>query len=436
MTITYTPKKLQKHAIITTIPGDKSISHRAIILSSLAKNHSMFTNFLCAKDCLNTVEIFQKLGVPITVNSESQTVEVIGQGYQGLKKPNSQLYVGNSGTGIRLITGLLAGQPFDTTITGDTSIEKRPMKRIIDPLTQMGASITGTNQNNDSYPPLNITAKSLKSIHYTLPIASAQVKSAILFASLFAEGQTQITEPIACRNHSEVMLQTYGANIKIQNKTIYCDGEAPLNNPHSTPITIPSDFSSAAFFIVLGLITPNTSFTLTNIGLNPTRAKLLDILKKMGANLIINTKKDGIEPYGDITIQHSSLKNIAIDPNDIAFIIDEIPILAVAGMFGTGKLIITDAKELRYKESDRIKSTVEMIKQFGGKITENPDGFILEGQFKPKKPFIKTYYDHRIAMSALIAATASGQTIDCDDISAIETSFPQFLTILNQLQNR
>ena len=434
MSVKFKPNLIKNKCQIKDIPGDKSISHRAIIIGSLASNISTYHNFLCAQDCLNTATIFKALGVDIKINLQSKTVTIVGVGLHGLKKPTTLLDVGNSGTGIRLITGILAAQPFESTISGDHSIIKRPMKRIIEPLSLMGAEIDGQKQaqKTDIYPPLNIKQKKLTSINYSLPVASAQVKSAILFASLFAEGTTAIHEPIKCRDHTEVMLSTYGANIKIDNKKIFCDGSKELKNPFTTSIAIPADFSSAAFFIILALVTENTVMTLKNIGLNPTRARLLTVLKDMGASIEITSQK-GIEPYGDIKVSSSKLTNIAIAADDIPFIIDEIPILAVAAMFATGKMIVTNAEELRVKESDRIKSTVELVEQFGGQIEEFEDGFILTGGCKPIKPEITTYYDHRIAMSAIIAATASKVEILLDNIDAIQTSFPSFLSILETI---
>ena len=397
MSIKFKVKLLNTNNIITSIPGDKSISHRAIIIGSLASNNSIFDNFLCAEDCLNTAKIFKSLGVNLTVDTMLKKVSIQGVGLNGLQKSKSELHVGNSGTGIRLITGILAAQNFKSVITGDHSIVKRPMKRIIDPLTKMSATITGEKltHKKDIYPPLIIEASQLKAIKYTLPVASAQVKSALLFASLFAFGTTAIHEPIACRNHTEVMLKTFGANINIKDKIIYCDGTNELKNPYSTAITIPSDFSSAAFFIVLGLIYPNSDLTITNVGLNPTRATLINVLKKMGADITID-QKEGIEPFGDIRVKTSELHNITVPVEDIPFIIDEIPILAVAAMFAKGKMIIKDAEELRVKESDRIKSIVKLVQQFGASIIEKKDGFTLTGGFNAKSPKINTYYDHRI----------------------------------------
>ena len=448
--MSYTVKNKNPHPLeitIDTIPGDKSISHRAVILGSLSENTSSYSNFLFSEDCLNTFKIFRDLrDDPTTMskNEESKTITIKGIGLNGLKQPQSPLDVGNSGTGIRLITGILASQPFDSEITGDLSIQKRPMKRIIDPLTKMGCSISGQSSptSTDLYPPLKIKGRVSGTIalkDYTMPIASAQVKSAILFASLFSRETTTLIEKKPSRNHTEIMLKAFGADISIHGNTITCSGKnrltAPTQAAGSNRLTIPSDFSSAAFFMVLGLIRPNTKITLKNIGLNKTRSSLIDVLKKMGGNInITENKENNIEPFGDIIVTTSTLKNITIDPDIIPYIIDEIPILSVASLFSKGVLKITRAEELRVKESDRIKSTVAMISAMGGTITEYEDGFELIGKKGCNSTFeIDSFGDHRIAMSAYIAAVAghtSNTTIH--NIDCINTSFPNFMPILNQ----
>lgn len=429
-------KKIIKNMhTISAIPGDKSISHRAIIIGSIANNTSTFTNFLFSDDCLNTANIFKNLGINISLNADTKMVKVQGKGLNGLRKSSSLLDVGNSGTAIRLITGILAAQPFSSELNGDSSIQKRPMKRIIAPLTKMGLLITGKIENNDITPPLNITpSKEINGIHYSLPVASAQVKSAILLAGLYANSRTTVLEPKPSRNHTEIILQSYGAKLSKNNNKITLHPPTALQCPSNDNILIPSDFSSAAFFIVLALIHPYCSITLKNIGLNPTRMTLIDVLVKMGGNISIANKHNGIEPYGDITVKHSTLHNIAINESDIPFIIDEIPILTIAGLFGSGKLTVKKAKELRFKESDRITRIVHMIKEFGGDIEEFDDGFCLNGGFKTNKtPHIITDYDHRIAMSSIIASIAMDKEIYCDNIECIKTSFPNFFDIIDAL---
>ena len=416
---------------ISNIPGDKSISHRSIILGSLASNGSMFTNFLFSEDCLNTIKIFQAMGVSIVVDPLHHRVKIKGSGLKGLKEPKNKLDVGNSGTSIRLISGILVAQSFESIISGDSSIEKRPMKRIIDPLTLMGASISGQSTKVDESPPLKISpVSSLKGIDYTLPVASAQVKSSILLAGLYAEGETTVHEPKKTRDHTENMFKAFNVPISRKDSSITISKPETLENPFDEPVVIPSDFSSSAFFIVLGLIQDKVKLSLSQIGINPTRAALIDVLKLMGADISIKNEQLKLEPYADIDVSFSSLKNIVVDQSVIPFIIDEIPILAVAAMFGTGTLVIRGAKELRFKESDRIKKTVHLISQFGGTIIEKPDGFDLEGGFKPSAPEIKTDFDHRIAMSAVVASLALDQPVLIDDISCTTTSFPNFFDII------
>ena len=329
-----------------SIPGDKSISHRAIICGALANNTSYFTNFLFSEDCLNTIAIFQLLGVHIDIDS-SHLVTVKGVGLHGLKEAYKPLDVGNSGTGIRLITGVLAGQSFNSTISGDNSIQTRPMKRIIDPLSQMDANILGNqSEKGDITPPLTITGQpSLQATTYTLPIASAQVKSAILFASLYSQDSTTVIEPELCRNHTEKMLHGFGADITVNGKEIRCSGKNELKNPYNDAIFIPSDISSAAFFIVLGCIIKGAHFMIKGIGLNETRATIIDVLKMMGADITIhNIKGQDVEPYGDIEVRYSQLHNIHIPEETIPFLIDERFFIDAIG-FGLSYKI-----ELLYKE--------------------------------------------------------------------------------------
>lgn len=434
----FATQTLTNQTIISDIPGDKSISHRAIIIGSLAENMSIFSRFLFAEDCVNTAKIFQSLGVPISLDAHSKTVTVKGVGLRGLTAPTHTLDVGNSGTGIRLITGVLSGQTFDSIITGDASIQKRPMKRITAPLKTMGAQITGQalEGKEDIFPPLTIHGnQKLLALNYTLPVASAQVKSALLFASLYAEGNSRLTEPKVSRNHTEVMLKTYGADLKKDHQTWVLSGKSPLKNPISTPHIIPADFSSASFFIVLGLLLQNTTWTLTHIGTNPTRTSLAKILKLMGASITIEENRtSNIEPFGTFTVQTSSLQNITVPVDEIPFLIDEIPILAIAALFGTGELKVTQAKELRVKESDRIASIVAIIKQMGGEITEQDDGFTLQGKNGKIRPFtVNSNGDHRIAMSAIIAAIAGNVEATIENIDCINTSFPNFFQILDSL---
>lgn len=417
-------------------PGDKSISHRALMISALAKGTYRFSNFLFSEDCMHTMKIFKQMGVQIKKNSLKKEIEIQGVGLRGLKKPNQILDVGNSGTLIRLITGILSAQPFTCKITGDESIQARPMKRIIDPLSQMGAKISGTTseKNNDICPPLTIQGNpNLNPIEYTLPMASAQVKSAILLAGLYGDGKTTIYEKECSRDHTERMLKLFGMDIQINNKKIELYGNKELES-QIKEIMIPADISSAAFLIVLGLILPNSTVILKNVGLNPTRNKVISILVQAGANItILNEKSDYFEPYADIQVKSSKLENIKITKENISNIIDEIPILSIAALFGKGVFKVTHAKELRFKESDRIHSIVKMIQSMGGDIIEFEDGFELKGSGISKIFSVNSFGDHRIAMSAIIAAIASGQNACVSNCDCIQTSFPNFWELLNQI---
>ncbi len=422
-------------ATLHQIPGDKSISHRAIIVGSLADNTSIFTHFLCAQDCLNTIAIFQSMGVPITVDVSTQTVRIQGVGLRGLQAPEGLLDCGNSGTSIRLIAGVLASQPFGSVISGDDSIQRRPMNRIVTPLSTMGARITGKISPTDTYPPLRIDAtQTLTPIRYVLPMASAQVKSSILFASLACDQRTELIEQSPSRDHTERMLKGFGADIVVQKKSIFCSGKSPLHNPSQAPIHIPADVSSAAFFIVLGCVLPNTSIRLTGIGLNPTRTGLLTFLKNMGADITIENQQGlDFEPYGDIVVKSSSLVNASLQYSDIPFLIDEIPILAIASLFAIGTCRVNNIEELRVKESDRIGAISTLVRAMGGTCREYHDGFEIDGMTPLKSFEIDSKKDHRIAMTAIIGALCAGVDATIHDCDCIQTSFPNFIDCLLQL---
>ena len=432
MDIRISPSASLRSAHIRNLPGDKSISHRAIILGALASNSSIFTRFLTAEDCLNTLAIFQALGVPI--HRDGDTVTVSGVGLHGLKPPSHGLDTGNSGTGIRLITGVLAGQSFDSTITGDASIQRRPMRRIVDPLTLMGARISGRtiNGKSDIYPALSIKGCQLSGIRYRLPVASAQVKSAVLLAGLFANSPTIVEEPEPCRDHSERMLSGFGAAIHRDGHAIHL-APGPLVNPNpDRPISIPSDFSSAAFFMVLGAC--GVPVTLTNVGLNATRDSLLHVLVRMGADIeVLDRQGDDFEPYGTIVIRPSDMSNVDVFEDEIPFIIDEIPILAVAALFSKGTLRVRNATELRVKESDRIAAIGRFVSAMGGQITEFDDGFELSGPVKIQPFEVDSGGDHRIAMSSLIAAVCANVSATVRNCECINPSFPNFFELLEQI---
>ena len=408
------------------IPGDKSISHRAVMFGSLAKGDTKITGFLKGDDCMSTISCFKKLGIDIEVNDDN--VIVHGKGLNGLNAPKETLDVGNSGTTIRLISGILAAQGFDSTLNGDASIQKRPMNRIIKPLSQMGADIESTN---DGYAPLTIHGKKLKSMEYTMPVASAQVKSSILLASLFAEGTTTIIEPVASRDHTEIMLNYFGANIKNENGVIT---STPVKELYGKNLEVPGDISSAAFFMVAGLVVPNSHIIIENVGINPTRTGIIDALKAMGGYVeIINERKSGGELVGDIEVKTSSLNATTLEGSIIPRMIDEIPVFTVAALCAEGTTVVKDATELKVKESNRIATMSQELGKMGVVIEETDDGMIIKGNQKLKGADVYSHLDHRVAMSCAIAGLiAEGETtiIDAD---CVGISFPNFYNLLNNL---
>lgn len=340
------------------VPGDKSISHRAVMFGSIADGNTTINGFLTGEDCLSTISCFKKLGVNIQQDGEKVTVE--GKGLTGLKPPSEDLYVGNSGTTIRLMLGILANTPFSSTLTGDDSIAKRPMNRVTQPLKQMGAIIEGNDSGNKV--PLQIKGGKTKGIHYTSPIASAQVKSAVILAGLEGEGTTSVKEPVKSRDHTERMLEAFGVEVENKGLTVSVEGGQKLSGTH---IEVPGDISSAAFFLVAGAIVPNSEITLKRVGLNPTRTGILEVLKAMGANVTYeNINEEASEPYGDLIIKTSSLKGTIIEGNLIPRLIDEIPIIALAATQAEGQTIIRDAHELKVKETDRIETVVNELKKW------------------------------------------------------------------------
>jgi 3-phosphoshikimate 1-carboxyvinyltransferase len=356
------------------VPGDKSISHRAVMFGSIAEGKTTINGFLTGEDCLSTISCFQKLGVNISQQGEEVTVE--GKGIAGLKPPSEELYVGNSGTTIRLMMGILANTPFKSTLTGDESIGKRPMNRVTKPLKQMGALIEGNDSGNKV--PLHIQGGKTKGMHYSSPIASAQVKSAILLAGLQAEGTTSVTEPVKSRDHTERMLEAFGIDVVNNGLSVSVQGGQQLKATH---IEVPGDISSAAFFLVAGAIVPNSEITLKMVGLNPTRTGILDVLKNMGADITYHNVNDKVsEPYGDICVKTSSLKGTVIEGDLIPRLIDEIPIIALAATQAEGQTIIKDAHELRVKETDRIETVVNELRKMGANIEATEDGMIIHGK--------------------------------------------------------
>lgn len=414
-----------------TVPGDKSISHRSIMLGSLAKGTTEVTGFLQGADCLSSIACFEKMGIEIQNNKETNTVRIKGKGLHGLTAPTTTLDVGNSGTTTRLMSGILAAQPFTSTVDGDSSIRKRPMGRIMEPLSLMGAHFQSLQ--TDKCAPFQITGGTLHGIHYQSPVASAQVKSAILLAGLYAEGITRVTEPALSRNHTELMFETFGVDITSEGTTA---SVTPATELHAAKIAVPGDISSAAYFIAAGLLTPNSEITIKNVGINQTRDGILTVCHAMGADIqLSNIKKDIGEPVADITVRSSTLNGCTIEGSLIPKLIDEIPIIAIMASFANGTTIIKDAQELKVKESNRIDVMVTNLSAMGADIEATEDGMIIHGGKPLHGAVINSMLDHRIAMSFAIAGgLAKGDTV-ITGAECVNISYPTFYNDLYQLLN-
>lgn len=410
-----------------SIPGDKSISHRGIMLGALAKGVSKITNFLQGADCLSTMACFRRMGIEI--ENASDEVLVHGKGLHGLAAPQDTLHVGNSGTTIRLLSGILAPQSFSATLTGDDSIQKRPMGRVMKPLAQMGAQIESLPGNGCA--PLKIHGAPLKGIHYESPVASAQVKSCVLFAGMYADGPTSVTEPALSRNHSELMLKHLGAKLTSQGTSVTIEPEPKLE---AREIPVPGDISSAAYFIAAGLLVPHSQILIKNVGVNPTRNGMLKVCHAMGADIqYLNERTDSGEPTADLLVSSSSLTGTTIEGEIIPTLIDELPMLAVMAAFAQGETIIRNAEELKVKESDRIAVMVENLSAMGADITGTPDGMIIRGGPTLTGTNIHTYKDHRIAMSFAVAALAAEGITCIEDADCVNISYPGFYEDLQKL---
>jgi len=411
-----------------TVPGDKSISHRAVMIGSLAAGTTEITGFLRGKDCLSTIRCFRALGVPVKMNNNTVTVQ--GKGLYGLQEPESILNTGNSGTTIRLIMGILAGQPFSSVLTGDSSIRKRPMGRVTKPLREMGARIIGRDDGNQA--PLAIRGGNLKPLTYNLPVASAQVKSALLLAGLYTPGWTQIREPVQSRNHTELMLASFGAQIEKDGTSVRIKGGTELTGQK---VVVPGDISSAAFFMVAGLIIPQAKIVIDEVGLNPTRDGIIEVLKAMGAKIRVSDKKTVAgEEMGTVEVESSDLRGVTVGGDIIPRLLDEIPVLAVAGLFARGVTEIRDAAELKVKESNRIAAVCEGLSRLGARVEELPDGLRIHGGYPLCGTVCRSFHDHRIAMALAVAGLrAPGETV-IEDAESISVSFPAFTEIMDRLR--
>ena len=412
-----------------TVPGDKSITHRAVMLGALATGKTEIHNFLYGADCLSTIECFEKLGVQVESSSEADGIVTIhGVGLHGLHAPDATLDVGNSGTTIRLMSGILAGQQFDSVLTGDGSIQRRPMLRIIEPLSMMGADISSALNNNCA--PLQIKGRLLDGIHYMSPYDSAQVKSAVLFAGLYANSNTSVTEKNVSRNHSELMIDYFGGEIYMENTTITVCPEPTLVGQR---VIVPGDISSAAYFIAAALIVPNSEVLIKNVGINPTRNGMLRVVQEMGGHLeILNESFDG-EPFADILVKSSALHGVIIEGSIVPTLIDELPINAVLAAYAEGQTVIRDAAELRDKETDRQEAIVDNLSSMDVDITPTPDGMIINGGKPVKGAVIGSRLDHRIAMSFAIAALGAEGNTEIIGSECVKISYPGFYQDLESL---
>ena len=419
------PKLNKLHGKLT-IPGDKSISHRAVMFGALAQGTTRITHFLEGADCLSTISCFQAMGIHIQKNKDEVLVE--GKGLHGLQAPLDILDVGNSGTTTRLISGILAGQDFTSRLTGDASICQRPMGRIITPLSLMGAQITSQNQNGCA--PLTIQGGHLHGIHYQSPVASAQVKSCVLLAGMYADAPTSVTEPVLSRNHTELMLNYFGAQVTSKGTTASI---LPQPDLKAHDITVPGDISSAAYFIAAGLLVPGSELLLCNVGINPTRDGLLRVCQAMGGDItLLNVRNDG-EPTADLLIRSSSLHGTEIKGEIIPTLIDEIPMIAVMAAFAEGTTVIRDAAELKVKESDRIQVMTDNLTRMGADVEALPDGMIIHGGKPLHGATIDSHKDHRIAMSFAVAGGICEGSLTITDGECVHISYPEFYTDLYSL---
>ncbi len=411
-----------------TVPGDKSVSHRSVMLGAISKGTTSISNFLEGADCLSTIDCFRKMGIEIERNHEE--ILIHGKGLHGLTAPSDILDVGNSGTTVRLLSGILAGQRFSSTLTGDESIQKRPMKRIITPLGAMGGDVKSI-RGNDCVP-LQIQGRTLKGIHYDSPVSSAQVKSCVLLAGLYADGPTSVTEPYLSRNHSELMLRSFGATVTSKDTTVTIEPGPELTGQK---LQVPGDISSAAYFIAAGLLVPGSELLIKNVGTNPTRDGILRVCRQMGADIqLLNQREQGQEPTADLLVKYSALKGTVIQGGLIPTLIDELPVIAVMAAFADGTTVIKDAQELKVKESNRLDIIVHHLQAMGAEVTPTEDGMIIQGGALLHGAELDSHMDHRIAMSFAVAGLAAEGETTIRRADCVNISYPKFYEDLQSLQ--
>lgn len=408
-----------------TIPADKSISHRSIMFGAISHGKTIVHNFLRAEDCMSTIAVFKALGV--TIHDDGKDIFIEGKGFEHLQEPKEILDAGNSGTTMRLVLGILAGQPFTSKIAGDASLNRRPMERVMGPLRSMGGNLQG--QDGSEFPPIDIQGSELSAITYEMPIASAQVKSSILFAALQAKGTTTIIEKEKSRNHTEEMIKQFGGTISVADKTITVTGGQQLIGQE---VTVPGDISSAAFYLVAASLLPDSNLQLNHVGINPTRTGILDVLEKMGAN-IKQVALDKQNQAADLLIKTAPLKATEISGEIIPRLIDELPIIALAATQAEGTTIIRDAQELKVKETNRIDATAQELNKLGAKIETTDDGLIIHGPTPLHGGNVDSHGDHRIGMMLQIAALLTDDVVELNNPEAINISYPNFFTDLQSL---
>lgn len=419
--------KVKKLRGTVRVPGDKSISHRSVMFGAIANGRTEISGFLQGADCLSTISCFRRMGIDI--ENDGDTVTVNGRGLHGLCAPDAVLDVGNSGTTTRLISGILAGQSFTSRLDGDASIRRRPMDRIIKPLRLMGADIQG--HDGSSFAPLTVNGGSLHGIDYTSPVASAQIKSCVLLAGLYADTPTSVTEPSLSRNHTELMLSSFGAEISSDGCTA---SVKPASELYGQKISVPGDISSAAYFIAAGLIVPDSEILIENVGINPTRDGIIKVCLAMGGNIeLLNKRTQGGEPVADLLVRSSSLHGTVVEGGIIPTLIDEIPVIAVLAAYAEGETVIKDAAELKVKESDRISVVTGNLALMGADAVPTDDGMIIRGGRSLHGARLESFMDHRIAMSFTIAALGAEGTTSIGDAQLAEISYPSYYSDLEAL---